>query len=145
MQRSMIFALAAGVGTSLLGSPANAQDLRAFDEVQNQRASTEDAVMLRFTLPFGQAAADRTDPRLALGFAHDFGGGQVSNLDLVSLSLTDDALRVQTPLTLNANEDGSVWYRSPTNWLLIAAGVTVAWAIYDHNQDDDDDAPPPPT
>ncbi|MBC7769023.1 MAG: hypothetical protein H7124_09570 [Phycisphaerales bacterium] len=69
----------------------------------------------------------------------------MSNLDLVSFSLAGDALRVQTPLTLNADGDGSAWYSSPRNWLLVGAGVAVAWAIYDHNQDDDEDGPPPPT
>ena len=144
MKKSMTVALAASVGAGLFAAPANAQEMRAFDEIQSQRASAEDAVRVRFTLPFGQAETSRQDPRLAFGFAHDFGGGQMSNLDLVSFSLAGDASRLETPLALNANGDGSAWYTSPTNWLLIGAGVAVAWAVYDHNQDDDD-GPPPPT
>lgn len=144
MKRPMTFALAASVGAGLMAVPANAQDLRPFDEVQSERASAEDAVRVRFTLPFGQAAADRQEPRLAFGLTHDLGHGQMSNLDLVSLSLAGGAPRLETPLTLNANGDGSPWYASPTNWLFVGAGVAVAWAIYDHNQDDDE-APSGPT
>jgi hypothetical protein len=132
------------LGAGLLAAPASAQDFRAFDEVQSQRASREDAVRMRFTLPFGETETGREEPRLAFGFAHDFGGGQMSNLDLVSFSLAGDAPRLETPLRLNANGDGSAWYESPTNWLLIGAGVAVAWAIYDHNDDDDEEAPSGP-
>jgi hypothetical protein len=131
MKRPMTLALAASLGA-------------AYEAIQNERASAGDAVRVRFTLPFGQTEADREAPRVAFGFAHDFGQGQMSNLDLVSFSLTGDTPRVETPFRLNANGDGSPWYTSPTNWLLVGAGVAVAWAVYDHNQDDDNSPPPPP-
>lgn len=145
MKRSTTIALAAAsMGAGLFTGAASAQDMRAYDEVQYQRTSNEDAVRMRFTLPFGQAERDRRDPRLSLGFTRDFGGGQMRGLDVFSISFAGDAPRFETPLALHANEDGSAWYTSPTNWLIVGAGAAVAWAIYDHNQDDNSSPPPPP-
>lgn len=56
MKRSTTIALAAAsMGAGLFTGAASAQDMRAYDEVQYQRTSNEDAVRMRFTLPFGQA------------------------------------------------------------------------------------------
>lgn len=145
MKRSTLFALAAATGAGLFAGAAQAQDMREFDQTMAQRASNEDAVRLRFTLPFGQAEADRQDPRLSFGFAHDLGGGRMGNFDVVSFSLGGETTRVETPFAMRAAGDGSPWYTSPRNLLLLGVGVGVAWAIYDHNQDDDEEDTPPPS
>ncbi len=145
MKRSTTLALAAATASAgLFTGAAQAQDMRAFDEIQSQRASSEDAVRMRFTLPFGQSERDRRAPRLALGFSGDLGGGHIGGLDFFSVSFAGETPRLETPLALHANEDGSAWYTSPTNWLIVGAGAAVAWAIYDHNQDDNSAPPPPP-
>ena len=137
MKRSTTIAVAAAMGAGMFAGAASAQDMREFDQTRLHQATNEDAVRVRFTLPFGQTDRNREDPRVSFGFSRDFGGGQVGQLDMFSFSLTGDTPRLETPFALNAAGDGA-WYESPRNWLLIGAGVGVAWAVYDHNQDDDD-------
>ncbi|MFO1016651.1 MAG: hypothetical protein U1E03_03580 [Hyphomonadaceae bacterium] len=141
MKRSTTFALAA-IGASLCAGSACAQDMREFDQVMSQRSAEDNAVRLRLSLPFGQAEADRRDPRVSFGFAHNLGDGQLSNFDIFSVSLAGQTPHLETPYVLRANGDGEAWYTSPTNWLLVGVGVAAAWAIYDNNQDDND-APAP--
>lgn len=148
MKRTTTLALAAAAfGAGLLpAGAANAQDmLRAFDQTASESAGDGDSVRMRFSLPFGQVAADPRESRLSFGFTHDLGGGDVRSLDMFSFSLTGGAPRVETPFALNAAGDGDGnWFSSPRNLLLLGAGVGIAWVIYDNNQDDDD-APPPPS
>lgn len=141
MKRSSTFALAA-IGASLCAGTAYAQDMREFDQVMSQRSAEDNAVRLRLSLPFGQAEADHRDPRVSFGFAHNLGNGQLSNFDIFSVSLAGETPRLETPYVLRANGDGEAWYTSPTNWLLIGAGVAAAWIIYDNNQDDDEQPAP---
>lgn len=142
MKRPMTLALAAAV--SCLAPTANAQEFGAFDDVRSERMSNEDAVRVRFTLPFSQAETDRSEPRLSLGFSHDLGEGRTSQLDVLSLNFGGDAPTLELPLAFQG--DGTPWYASPMNWVWIGLGVGAAYAIYDASQDDDDDnGPPPPT
>ncbi len=144
MKRSTSLALAAAIGVGAFASTANAEDFgREFDQIASQRAGSDDGVRMRLSLPFGEAEADRRDPSLSFGFTQSL-GGQARSFDMFTFSLNGSAPRLETPLTLNAAGDGDGgWFSKPVNWLILGAGVGVAWAIYDHNQDDDDPAPPP--
>ena len=135
------------VGERALQRPDEVRELlrRGFDvdlleEIGEERVG--DAVRDEQADDRPQDAADRRDPRVSFGFAHNLGDGQLSNFDIFSVSLAGQTPHLETPYVLRANGDGEAWYTSPTNWLLVGVGVAAAWAIYDNNQDDND-APAP--
>lgn len=140
MNRALTGALALALGAGVCGGAA-AQELRDYDQVRNQRVSEDSGVRLRFSIPFGQAAADREDPRLSLAFSHNLSNAQTANFDMMALSFTDSGPRAHSPFQMNAAGDGA-WYTQPKTLVLLGLGLGAAWAIYDHNNDDDD--PPPP-
>lgn len=143
MKKTTGLALAAALGAGLMAGTAHAQDARRdFDTMTSNRASEGEGVRFRLSLPFGQAGADRRDPRLSFGFTQGDGEGNVRSLDMFSLSLTGGETHLETPFALNAAGDGEgAWYTRPGNLLLLGVGLGVAWAVYENNNDDDDPAP----
>ena len=145
MKRSSSLALAAALGASLCAGVAHAQDMRRdFDTLASGRASEGEAVRMRLTVPFGQAAADARDTRLAFGFQQGDGEGGLRSVDVFSLSLTGDAQpRIETPFAYGAADgEGGNFFTKPLNWLWIGLGVGAAYWIYDESQDDDDEPAP---
>jgi len=144
MKRIATLALAA-LGTGLMAGAANADELRAYDQIQSDRASEGDVARIRFTVPFGQSASRPEQTRLSFGFARNLGDGQTGSVDVLSLSLSGDTPRLESPLAFNANGDGGPWYGSPRNWLWIGLGAVAIWGIYEATDDDEDSGPPPPS
>jgi hypothetical protein len=129
--------LATALGASLFAGAAQAQDMsRDFDTLMSSRAEEGEAVRMRLTIPFGQAAADPQDTRLTFALQQSDGYG-VRNLDVVSLSLSGDApLQLESPLMGVSGEGG--FFTKPINWLWIGLGVGAAYWIHEETQDDDD-------
>lgn len=124
----------AALGTGLIAGAAEAQDMRRdFDSTATAR-SAEDGVQFRFSMPFGHRVHEDA-ARLSLGLTQS-NFGETRNLDFVSLSLVDGDTRLQSPLALGFDNEGGGWFSQPTHWLWLAAGVGVAYAIYENNQDD---------
>ncbi len=144
MKRSTTLALAAAMGAGLFAGAAEAQQLREFDALNSGRASEGEAVRMRLSIPFGQAEADRRDPRLAFSLQQGDGHG-VRSIDMFSFSLNGDAPpRFETPFAFGAADGEGGFFSKPVNWLWIGLGVGAAYWIYDETQDDDD-APAPPS
>ncbi|WP_395646128.1 hypothetical protein [Terricaulis sp.] len=120
----------AALGTGLMTEAAQARD---FDSTMSAR-SDEEGVQMRFALPFGHRVHEDA-ARLSLGFTQSR-FGETRNLEVVSLSLVDGGTRLQSPLALGFDSEGG-WFSQPTHWLWMAAGVGIAYAIYENNQDDD--------
>lgn len=139
MKRSTGLALATALGVGLFAGAAQAQELRDFDTINSGRASEGEAVRMRLTIPFGQAEADRRDPRLSFAFQQGNGEGQMRSIDVFSLSLTgENQPRFETPFVYRAADGEGGFFSKPMNWLWIGLGVGAAYWIYDETQDDDD-------
>jgi hypothetical protein len=135
MKPTTSLALATALGASLFAGAAHAQDMgRDFDTLTNSRAEEGEAVRMRLTIPFGQAAADPQDTRLSFALQQSDGYG-TRNLDVVSLSLSG-APRLESPV-MGVNGEGG-FFSKPINWLWIGLGVGAAYWIYEETQDDDD-------
>jgi hypothetical protein len=141
MKPTTSLALATALGASLFAGAAHAQDMgRDFDTLMSGRAEEGEAVRMRLTIPFGQAAADPQDTRLSFAFQQS-DGYVMRNLDVVSLSLSGDAPpRLESPL-MGVNGEGG-FFSKPINWLWIGLGVGAAYWIYEETQDDDEQQVP---
>lgn len=124
----------AALGTGLMAGAAQAQEMRRDFDSTAASYGDADAVQMRFSMPFGHRTHEDA-ARLSFGLSQS-SFGETHRFDFVSLSLTDNEPRLSSPLALGFNSEGG-WFSNPTHWLWIAAGVGVAYVIYDHNQDDD--------
>lgn len=142
MKASTSLTLAAALGAGLFAGNAQAQDMRAFDELNSARASDGEAVGVRLTVPF-QRETEHRDTRVSFALQQSDGEGHMHSLDVFSFSLTGDApARIETPFAFGA-ADGEGFFSKPMNWVWIGLGVGAAYWIYEENHDHNSSAPPP--
>jgi len=134
MTTSKIWAAAALGAGLLLAGAANAQD---YFQQRGDRASQDETVALRMTLPLGGKAGDRdAAPRLALSFSQGDAEGALRATDLATLRFDGGKSRIDTPYRANLGGGLGGWIASHPVIAIVGAGLIV-WGVVEATQDDE--------